>query len=259
MRPSVLALFALILLIFAQPLRAQILLRDAEIEYALRELATPVIRASGLPTGSIRILVIKDPSLNAYILDTQHIFIHSGLFLKLKSAEELQSVIAHEVAHIANGHISRRITNTRSAGNAAAMGLLLSLAVAAGGGNGEAAAGVAIGTASAAQRALLAHTRAEESSADQSAVRYLASAGVEPTAMLDVLNLFRGQEALNSARQDPYARSHPMSRDRIRGLTGFAAAYKGRGKANPTRDYWFARAQGKLSAFLRNPPGRCGG
>jgi len=126
MRPSVLIALALILVVLAQPLRAQILLRDAEIEYALRELSAPVIRAAGLPAGSVRVLVIKDASLNAYILDTRHIFIHSGLFLKLKSAAELQSVIAHEVAHIANGHISRRITNVRSAGNAAAMGLLLS-------------------------------------------------------------------------------------------------------------------------------------
>lgn len=234
------------------PARAQTILRDAEIEYALRQIAAPVIRPSGLPANSIRIIVVKDSRLNAFVVDSRSIFITSGLFMKLDNAAQLQGVIAHEAAHIANGHIARRISNARAAGNAALLGLLLSAAVAVGG-SPDGAAGIAAGTASAAERAFLGHTRAEESSADQAAVRYMAAAGVEPQPMLEVLEIFRGQEALSPNRQDPYVRTHPLSRDRIRALQGFAAAQKGKGKADATVDYWFQRSKAKLSAFLRNP------
>jgi len=233
--------------------RAQVILRDPEIEYALDQLAAPIIQASGLSASRVKILVIKDNSLNAFVADSTHIFIHSGLMLKMKTRAELQSVIAHEVAHIANGHISRRLSNQQSAGTAAKLGMLLAIGVAASGGPVDAAAGVMIGTSSSATRVFLSHTRAEEAAADQSAVRYMASVGVAPRAMLDVLDLFRGQEVLSEGRQDPYARSHPMTRDRIRRLEGFTAAYKDINNPNATADYWFARGQGKLSAFLRNP------
>jgi predicted Zn-dependent protease len=69
--------------------------------------------------------------------------------------------------------------------------------------------------------------------------------------MLDVLSIFRGQELLAETRQDPYMRSHPFSRDRIRNLEGFAASDKGPVKSDA--DYWFARAKGKISAYTRAP------
>ncbi|KIT14688.1 TPR repeat-containing protein YfgC precursor [Jannaschia aquimarina] len=112
---------------------------------------------------------------------------------------------------------------------------------------------MAAGTSSAAQRSLFAHTRAEEASADQSSLRYLANAGVDPRAALRVLELFRGQEVLSVGRQDPYAQTHPLTRDRIRAVEGFAAAVSPRGSADPATAYWYARATGKLSAFLRAP------
>lgn len=242
-----------VLALSAAGARAQVILRDPEIEYALDQLAAPIIQAAGLSASRVKILVIKDSSLNAFVADSTHIFLHSGLILKLKSRAELQSVIAHEVAHIANGHISRRMSNQQSAGTAAKLGMLLAIGVAAGGGPADAAAGVMLGTSSSAARIFMSHTRAEEAAADQSAVRYMASAGVPPKAMLEVLNLFRGQELLTQGRQDPYARSHPMTRDRIRRLEGFTAAYKDIGAADAEADYWYLRGQGKLSAFLRNP------
>ena len=81
----------------------------------------------------------------------------------------------------------------------------------------------------------------------------MATAGIDPTAMADVLEYFRGQEILSDARQDPYVRSHPLTRDRIRAVEGYAAAYKDRARDDPAAQYWFLRAQGKLSAFTRAP------
>lgn len=227
------------------------IVRDPDIERGLRELAKPLIVAAGLNPGQIKILVVDDDKLNAFVVDSNHIFIHSGLINKVQRAEELQAVIAHEIAHIANGHLARRISNLRTANVAARFGLLLALAVGAATGEAAVAGGIAAGASSSAARLFFAHTRAEESSADQSALRYMARAGIDPSAMAGVLALFRGQEVLSEYQVDPYVLTHPLSRDRIRAVEGYAAAYGSTAKDDPARTYWFARVQGKLSAFTR--------
>ncbi len=246
-------IFALLIAcMLALPAHAQALLRDAQSEYALRQLAKPILAAAGLGANSVRILIIEDRKMNAFVADGQHILIHSGLLLRLKRAEELQAVLAHEIAHITNGHLTRRATNARTARNAAGLGMIMAAAAAVAG-QGEAALGLAGGSVGSAQRVFMAHTQAEEASADQSGIRYMAQAGIDPSAAADVMELFRGQEALNVGRQDPYARTHPLSRDRIRAIEGFAAGYAGRAKDDPEADYWFAVVQGKLAAYLQNP------
>lgn len=237
----------------AQPAGAVSLIRDADIEHSLDQLAAPILRAAGLNPNSVRILIVNDRGLNAFVINGQAIFIHSGLMQRLETAAQLQAVIAHEAAHIANGHLSRRLTNLRGSQNAAGFGLALALAVALASDNPNAAAGVAMGTASAAQRQFFAHTRAEEAAADQSTVRLLLSAGVNPQAAVEVLEIFRGQEALSVSRQDPYIRTHPLTSDRLRALRGLVAANPGASEPDPAADFWFARAQGKLSAFIQNP------
>ncbi|MCW1955622.1 M48 family metalloprotease [uncultured Lentibacter sp.] len=243
---------AYLLCAFALPAWAVSLLRDPDIEHSLKELATPVLNAAGLPAGRMSILVVDASSLNAFVIDREHIFIHAGLLLKLETAEQLQSVIAHEAAHISNGHLARRPANARAAQNLAAFGIALAAAASA---TGHSDAGIAlgIGVQSSAQRSFFSHTRAEEASADQSAIRYLTRAGVDPEGSVQVMDMFAGQELLSAGRQDPYARSHPLSRDRLRAMQAAASAYKDRFPSNPDANYWFARAKGKLGAFYRAP------
>jgi predicted Zn-dependent protease len=247
-----LVILSLLCLMMAAPARAATFLRDADIEHSLGQLARPILAAAGLSPSSVKIVVIKDSSYNAFIVDRRHIFIHSGLLLKLTSAAQLQSVLAHEAAHISNGHITRRHQNARAASTIAGLGMALAAATAASTGNADAAAGIGMGVSSTAQRMFLTHTRAEESAADLSALRYMISAGVDPEAFLEVLDIFRGQEMLSASHQDPYARSHPLTRDRIRAFKAQVTALKVP-QADPKADYWFQRAQGKLSAFLRAP------
>lgn len=230
----------------------QSIIRDAEIERALRELAAPVFREAGI-SQSTRVIIINDSTMNAFVADARNVFMHSGLLLRLDSPDQVQAVLAHEAAHIANGHLTNRPGAAASAQTAARMGLLLALAAGAATGESGAAAGLAAGTMSSAQRSFLAHTRAEESSADQSALRYMVSAGLDPTAMLEVLDLFRGQEALSVGRQDPYVRSHPLTRDRYRTVQAFVSTQGAGPEPSTANAYWYARLNAKLSAFLRNP------
>jgi len=244
----------LAVLVASAETRAQTLIRDAEIERSLNEIAQPILNAAGLSPDNVKIMVINDSTLNAFIIDGRHIFIHSGLMAKMERPEMLQAVIAHEAAHIANGHVVRRAMNARNARSASGLGLLLS-GIFAVTGNLQAAGGLAVGSSGTAQRLFFAHTRDEENAADQAAVQYMARAGTDPSAMADVLEIFRGQEVLAPGRQDPYVRTHPLTRDRLRRVREYAATYGGekRKAASSDSDYWFARARGKLEAFLGDP------
>jgi predicted Zn-dependent protease len=228
------------------------LLRDPDIEHGLTRLAAPVLNAAGLNAKRVRILLVNDSSFNAFVVDSRTIFIHYGLVLKATTPEMLQAVIAHEAAHITNGHIARRMQNLRSANNAAGLGMALAV-LAAAAGAGEAAGGIAVGSQNTALRGFLAHTRAEESSADRAAADYLNRAGVSPQGLVDLHQVFAGQEVLSAANQDPYMRSHPLSRDRLRAARAYVAAHGDKGQTNAEAQYWFARLQGKLSAFTRSP------
>ncbi|MEO0381792.1 MAG: peptidase M48, partial [Pseudomonadota bacterium] len=61
----------------ALPARAVALLRDADVEYALAQVAAPVLRAAGLNTRT-KILVVDDGSLNAFVVGNDAIYINSG-------------------------------------------------------------------------------------------------------------------------------------------------------------------------------------
>lgn len=239
-------------LTLASPARAATFLRDADMEHALRQLAAPVIQAAGLSPAQVDIVVLDDNSLNAFVTDARHIFIHSGLIMKLESAAALQAVLAHEAAHIANGHITRRMANIRAARNSAGLGLLLAIAAGASGADPSLALGIAAGSQGSALRRFFSHTRAEESSADIAAVRYLQRAGIDPHGATDALKIFVNQVNLDESRIDPYAVTHPLSRERYRALEALVVGARP-GKADANADYWFDRAQGKLSAFKRAP------
>ncbi|OIQ33735.1 MAG: peptidase M48 [Alphaproteobacteria bacterium MedPE-SWcel] len=262
--PALLIPALLICLLSLAPLAAQAqsirLLRDADIEHGLSELARPVLQAAGLNPRRLRILVVDDSGFNAFVIDQRAIFVNYGLILKAETPEMLQAVLAHEAAHIANGHIGRRGQNARSASTAAGFGTALALLAAAAGG-GEAAVGIAIGTQSSALRSFLSHTRAEEASADRSALAFLTRAGINPEGMIALHRIFAGQEVLSSRHQDPYMRSHPLTRDRIRAAEAYVASVgpgpdtgpEASPETNPDAAYWLARVKGKLSAFTRAP------
>jgi len=122
-------------------------------------------------------------------------------------------------------------------------------------GGGNAAGGIAAGAIGSARGMFLSHTRAEETIADRIGARYMARAGIDPQAAVDVLEIFRGQEVLSSAQQDPYSRTHPLSRDRMRALKGAVAAYGARKSPLPPGDlaYWYGRMRAKFRGFIGNP------
>lgn len=233
---------------------AQSLIRDAEIEATLKKMSDPIFSAAGFGPGSIDLLVVADPSLNAFVFGGRNMVLNTGLITRLERPEALMSVIGHEAGHIAGGHLTRRAVNAEALQGPLAVGLLLSVLAGAASGNPEVGVAGALGTQNALTRSFLAYSRSEESSADQAGASYMEQAGVDPAYALDVLKLFRGQEVFQAGRIDPYAVTHPLTGDRIALLEDRVARSRASGETvDPELVYWHERMRAKLSAFLNRP------
>src|SRR5688572_26199442 len=91
----------------ARPVLAQAILRDAETEAFLNDIARPVIEAAELRPENVQVILIHDKEINAFVAGGQAVYIHSGLIQAADNANEVQGVIAHELGHITGGHIIR--------------------------------------------------------------------------------------------------------------------------------------------------------
>ncbi len=199
----------------AVPAFAQGLIRDAEIETALREWTDPILTASGLEPADVQLFIIDDASLNAFVANGQRIHLHTGLIMAAETPGQVKAVIAHETCHIACGHTVSRQRAMEVAMRPALVSIGLGiLAMAAG--EGQAGAALIAGSQQFAALNFFIHTRGEEAEADAQAVKYLSSIGESPAGLAEFFEKYRYQEVLSDQKQDPYFRSHPLAADRIR-------------------------------------------
>ena len=194
--------------------------RDAEIETLLKDYAAPVFKAAGLSTSRVQIVLVNDPSFNAFV-DGRRMFINTGALTAASVPNEIIGVIAHEAGHLAGGHQQRLREQISAARTMAIVGGLLGVgAIAAGGitsSTESAQAGGALITATPeiARRALLSYRRSEEMNADQAAARYLTATRQSMLGMLTTFERFSQSLSLSGIQVDPYQVSHPLPRERI--------------------------------------------
>ncbi len=229
-------------------------MRDAETEHLVRRLAHPLFRTAGVDPALVRITLIQDRAINAFVSTGNRLFLHTGLIQSAASATELAGVLAHETGHIAGGHLGRLPEEMRAAllRSVAAM-LLGGAAAAAGGGSGAAAAAI-MGGQAAGMGGFLAFTRNQEQAADQAAVTYLDRLGWSARGMERTLERLLDQELLAVGRQDPYFRTHPLSRDRLE----FIREHLSRSRhadapLPPGFEEAFAMVRAKLDGFIESP------
>ncbi|WP_374764580.1 M48 family metalloprotease [Yunchengibacter salinarum] len=236
-----------------QTAHAQSLLRDAETESFLRDISNPIFEAAGLTPESVRIYIVNDQSLNAFVTGGQNVFLNSGLIMRVDNVNQLKGVIAHETCHIACGHSVTRRAAMGNMGLMSAVSMVLGAAAIALGG-GDAGMGVMMAGQNAAQRNFLSHTRSEESTADQAALDYLNAVEASGEGLMAFLDTLRDQEVLANVRQDPYVRSHPIGRQRLLALQKRVESSDYYGDP-PNRDHdrRLKRIQAKMVGYLKNP------
>lgn len=207
-------LILLLLLIISNRAHAGGFIRDAEIEKLLYDYAKPIFLAAGLKPENIGIGLIDDRSINAFVTGGQNIYFHTGLLLESETPNMVIGVIAHETGHITGGHLARMNEALEESMKPAILATILGIgAIAAG--QGDAGMAILSGGSQIAERNFLAYNRAQEASADQAAVELLSATKQSPEGIRDLMDHLSDQEILSEVSQDPYVRSHPISRDRV--------------------------------------------
>jgi len=252
-RNAFIALMSFALVIAPGAANSQTLIRDSEIEGMLKVYSDPILTAAQLNPEDVRIRLIADKSVNAFVTEGQQIFFHTGLILKAETPNQLKGVIAHETGHISGGHLARSTAAMADAMRPAYITIVLGLlAIAAGAGD----AGSAL-IASSQQFALLnflQYSQVQESAADQAAVSFLDATGQSSLGLVAFFQGFAYNEVMTEARRDPFFRSHPLSNSRIAALERRANASPYRDKVDPAEDIEsFALMHAKLKGFLEPP------
>ncbi len=204
----------------AQPAAAQSILRDSETELLFKDISRPLVQAAGLDPANVRIVLINDPEINAFVAGGQIVYIHSGLLTAADNVNQVQGVIAHELGHVAGGHIIRMYEGAGNATKISILSLVLAAAAIAVGAPAEAGMGIMAAGQRAALGNFMAFTRAQESSADLAGATYLSKAGISGKGSLEFFNKLRNQEyRLAIYAQDSYDRTHPLSQERVQALS----------------------------------------
>jgi predicted Zn-dependent protease len=243
---------------FAPAAQAQVregsLIRDAEIEATLRAYATPIYEVAGLNPDAIDVYLVAKDDLNAFVAGGMNMFLFTGLLRETDDPLQLMGVIAHEAGHISGGHLAGRRGELENL----SMGMIASLVVGLGAAIATGSGGAGIAVAGAGQSLalgdLLSYTRTQEGSADQAAIKYMTRAGYSPQGLLEFMRTLEDQEVLLTANQEPYLRTHPLTRQRIRTLEQAVAQYPDLKTEAPTElQRRHARMHAKLDGFLRPP------
>jgi predicted Zn-dependent protease len=239
----------------ATPAAAQSILRDAETEALFKDMATPLVKAAGLDPANVDIILVNDPSVNAFVAGGQAVYVDSGLINEADTASEVQGVIAHELGHVTGGHAVLNL-GSKGATNISLLSLLLGAAAAAAGG-GEAAMGVIMAGQQAAMGKYLAYSRSQEASADAAGASYLSAAGISGRGSVEFFKKLQNLEFRYGYRPkdgDEFYSSHPLTGDRIQTLQDTYEKDPAWNKPDdPELQKRFLRMKAKLFGYLADP------
>ncbi len=199
------------------------LLQDTETERTLKSYEAPIITAAGLDPAAVKIYIVNDSTINAFVAEGQNIFVNSGDFIQLKNPNELIGILAHGTGHIAGGHLSR----DSAAISKAEIPMLLSMIVGVAAiiaGAGEAGMMIMQGSGQIAQAQFNAFSRTQEATADQMGQKFLRASHQSGEGMVHVFERMADEMARATAHPDAYASDHPADRDRVASLQEIADA-----------------------------------
>ncbi len=239
-----------------QPVAAQSILRDAETEALLRDMAAPIVTAAGLNPTSVDIVLVNDPSINAFVVGGQAVYLHSGLLNEAGSANEVQGVIAHEMGHVIGGHALGNPDAMKASTGISILSLLLGAAAAVAGA-GDAAMGIIMAGQQASLGKYLAFSRSQEASADAAGASYLSKSGISGRGSIDFFKRLENLEYRHGYKRNAdseFYSTHPITGERIATLQDTYEADPSWKKANdPVLEARFQRAKAKLFGYLAEP------
>ena len=195
----------------------------------------------GAGAGAYTFTTLNSPVMNAFAVPGGYVYVTRQLLGLMDDEGELASVLGHEVGHIAADHSKGRQNR----------GILSQV--------GALAVGVLTGSGQLAQLAgqigqglFLSYSREQEFEADTLGMRYMTAAGYDADAAASLLASLGAWTALESRLQGrddqravpSWARTHPLSEDRVRRARELAGRLAAPGAGVRNRDQYLAMIEG---------------
>ncbi|WP_293871877.1 M48 family metallopeptidase [Flavobacterium sp.] len=187
----------------------EIITNDTIIK-SLDKLLKPICDANNINRDSLKIHIIKKDEINAFALPNNNLVVYTGLIEDCKKQEALQGVLGHEIAHIENHHVMKKLSQE--------IGYSVLLA-AAGGSNGARIAREILKTLS-----YSAYGRSLEKEADIASVKYMIKANIDPIPMADFMYQMEQDRRINKNMY--WISDHPESEQRAKYILDFIKGKK---------------------------------
>jgi len=159
--------------------------------------------------------LVRDRSVNAFALPGGFVGVHLALIALTGAADELASVLAHELTHVTQRHIARSVTASSRQSLLALAGMIVGLIAASRANSPDAAQAAIMGSQAAAIQGQLNFSRDMEREADRIGMSVLGQAGFAPSGMARMFERLDHANRLVDSGSYPYLRSHPLTTERV--------------------------------------------
>ncbi len=216
---------------------------DPELNSYIRDIGARLLRHVST-NRKFQFYIIKDNSINAFAGPGGIIALHSGLILAAKNEDEMAAVMAHEIQHVQQEHLSRMFEQGKKGMAATVAGIVGALLV--GSQSPQAAMAMITGGIAYNAQQQLAFSRDNEWEADRTGIDVLAAAGYNPNAMSDFFETLASRYR-NDSKAPEMLMSHPVTNKRISDSRARARMIS---YTKKTHEHTLALAQARLQALI---------
>ena len=160
-----------------------------------------------------RVMLARDRTVNAFALPGGYFGVHLGLIGLVANRDEQASVLAHELTHVTQRHISRSITQQGRQTPVLIAAMILGAVAARK--NPDAVNAVITGSQAVAIQGQLNFSRDMEREADRLGLGLMQPAGFAPQGFVGMFEKLQQSARLSDSGNFPYLRSHPMTTERM--------------------------------------------
>ncbi len=160
-----------------------------------------------------RLFLVRNRSVNAFALPGGYLGVHTGLVAVVNTPAELAAVLAHELSHVTQRHISRLMTQQQRQSPWLMAAMILGVMAASK--NPDAAGAAIVGGQAVAAQGQLNFSRDMEREADRVGFGVMTDAGFDSRGVGGMFEKLQQAARLNDNGSFPYLRSHPLTTERL--------------------------------------------